>query len=780
LILSIPTSLGVAAPSDPGKPATAAAIRLSNATFRPGLGERPATPPGLTISRYARDQRGYYIVQFAGPVRSDWKASVEQEGAEILEYIPDFAFKVRMSPGQAKRVEAQEAVSWVGLFQPAFKLRPGMLSADAPALYRVRVHRGADAAATRSHVLATGARHSGGAGDTFVISADRLQLEATARVLDVGWIEPFSLRKLHNEYASAIVGADAAGANGYDGSGQTVAVADTGLGAGTPSGAHPGIDPTRIVAIHDWVGEGDGFCTEVVDDGPHDVDSGHGTHVAVSAVGAGNASGVGEGTAPGAGLVFQAVENLANFVGICEGNPSGYYLFGVPYDIRELFQQAYDDGARVHSDSWGTPTNPGVYDIDSHYVDDFIWSHPDMTITYSAGNSGDDFDHDGYADTAVTSGPNERYYLSTPATAKNLITVGASENDRQGNYDCDPVAPNCEGNNDIFWYGWAWPIEFDIGPIASDLTAGNAEQMAGFSSRGPTHDNRIKPDIVAPGTWILSGYSDMYQEFYDVAPNPETGAWQTGGWFDPMDTEYKYFGGTSMSTPLVAGGAAVVRQYYQVKDNHDASAALVKATLINTAVDLLDENNDGVDDNDIPIPNNHEGWGRMDLEAATSGGHDYEDVDAASGLGTGDSMTYQYTVDESASRFKVSLVWSDYPSTETAATNLVNDLDLEVTGPGGQAYLGNVFSGGWSQAGGSADRTNNVESVYVADPAAGEWTVTVSGFNVPNGPQSYALVVSDAVPSVSDDLEERFLLWKMLFRRQDFGGNSSNSVGADK
>jgi subtilisin family serine protease len=754
LIISIPMGPLLAAPSDSGQTASAAAIRLSTATFRPGLGERPAIPPGLSVAGYAKGQRGYYIVQFAGPVLADWKAEVEAQGAELLEYIPDFAFKARMNPGQARKVAEQDAVSWVGIFQPAFKLRPGMLDAESEQLYRVRVHRGAEAALARSQVLATGARLFGGSGESFVVRADAAQLEAMARVLDVGWIERFEFRQKHNEYAGAIVGANTSHANGYDGSGQTVAVADTGLGTGTASGAHPSIDPGRIVTIHDRVGVSDDpSCYVVSDDGAHDVASGHGTHVAVSAVGAGNAIGVGEGTAPGAKLVFQAVENLVQFQGLCSLSlANDYYLFGIPYDIRELFQQAYDDGARVHSDSWGSP-NLGQYDIDSFYVDDFIWNHPDMTIAYSAGNSGDDFDYDGYADTAVISGPNERHYLSTPATAKNLITVGASENDRQGNYDCDPVATNCEGVNDIFWYGWAWPLEFGIGPIAGDLTAGNAEQMAGFSSRGPTHDNRIKPDIVAPGTWILSGYSDMYQEFYDPAPNPATGRWQSGGWFDPMDAEYKYFGGTSMSTPLVAGGAAVVRQYYQVNDNHNASAALVKATLINSAVDLLDENNDDFDDNDIPIPNNHEGWGRMDLDRATDGSHVYEDE--AAGIGTGGSMTYQYTVTGSATPFRVSLVWSDFPSSETASSNLVNDLDLQVVAPGGQAYSGNVFAAGWSQTGGSADRTNNLENVYIAAPAVGQWRVTVSGYNVPNGPQPFALVVDgdlggiDTGPSVA-------------------------------
>jgi hypothetical protein len=74
--------------------------------------------------------------------------------------------------------------------------------------------------------------------------------------------------------------------------------------------------------------------------------------------------------------------------------------------------------------------------------------------------------------------------------------------------------------------------------------------------------------------------------------------------------------------------------------------------------------------------------------------------------------------------------------------NLVNDLDLTITSPTGTVYRGNVFSGGWSQTGGSADRINNVENVYVQSAASGVWTVQVSGFNAPQGPQPFALVVN--------------------------------------
>jgi hypothetical protein len=442
-------------------------------------------------------------------------------------------------------------------------------------------------------------------------------------------------------------------------------------------------------------------------------------------------------------LIFQAVENwatISNFCKLAYGYPDGYYLVGIPSDIRQLFQQAYDGGARIHSNSWGSDA-AGTYTTDSANADEFIWSHRDMTVTFSAGNAGIDGNADGIIDTGS---------IGSPATAKNVISVGASENDRQDHWECDTnlTYTNClnqGGKNQIFTYGAAWPSDYPANPIKDDKSAGNAEQMAAFSSRGPASDGRIKPDVVAPGTWVLSGYSDKFQQQYDPSANPQNNAYQYDGWGFPYSQTYKYMGGTSMSNPLVAGGAAVVRDFYHKSASHEASAALVKATLVNTAVDLLDENNDGINDNRNPIPNTSEGWGRVDLAAATSsGGRQFADGTAP--LITNGTATFSYSVESSGSPLKITLAWSDYPSIANASRNLVNDLDLVVTAPGGTStYLGNVFAGGWSQTGGVADRVNNLENVYVSNAAAGTWTVTVRGYNVPNGPQPFALVVSGAL-----------------------------------
>lgn len=295
----------------------------------------------------------------------------------------------------------------------------------------------------------------------------------------------------------------------------------------------------------------------------------------------------------------------------------------------------------------------------------------------------------------------------------------------------------------MFTYGQGWPDIFPNEPLKRHPVPGNAEQMAGFSSRGPTLDGRIKPDLVAPGTLILSGYSDMFQQYCDAAPNSQNNAWQYDGWLNPLNQYYKYMGGTSMACPLAAGATAMVRQISQEHGLAQPSAALIKATLINAAEDLLDENNDGVNDNYYPIPNPHEGWGRVNVARATDGKQQF--VEETTGLATGGQKTYTFNV-ASGAALRITLVWTDNPQENAAAYELVNGLDLGVTASGGTQYKGKVFSGGWSVTGGTADRRNNVECVYVNNAPGGAWSVKVAAYQVlegksPGGTQPFALVV---------------------------------------
>ncbi len=742
LVAAVRVLLTAQPPTDDRPP-----IRLRGATFTPTRGQRPSIPSGLAAQRQPSDRAGYFLVQFQGPILETWKQALTATGAEIVEYVPDFAFKVRMTGAQANRVSQLPPVVWIDDFQPAYKLS-GLTASSRQRAYVVHVERGADETAVAAAVAATGAQITARSGLKITVVADSAGLASIARIAEVASVEDFQLRQKHSEYAGGVImGADAAHAAGFDGSSQTIAVADTGLGGGTTLSAHADLQPPRLTALFNWPGAAGGCFTSVINDGAVDVSTGHGTHTTLSAAGAGGSAGEGRGTAPAARVAFQAIENWAvpsSFCSLLYNIGPGYFLVGLPADLRALFQQAYDTGARIHSDSWGADVS-GAYNADSAEADDFIWNHRNMAITFSAGNAGTDANADGLVDTGS---------LAAPASAKNIIAVGASENDRQSRYDCDPSLSYTDcaaqgGLNSLFTYATTWPGRFPALPLSADVSAGNAEQMAAFSSRGPAQDGRIKPDVVAPGTWILSGYSDAFQQQYDHAPNPQDGLYQYDGWGFPLNERYKYLGGTSMATPLVAGAAALVRDYYVKARQHEASAALVKATLVNSATDLADENNDGVNDNAYPIPNPHEGWGRVNVASAVDPRRQFADEGPV--LTTNTSWATPFPI-RSGRPFKVTLAWSDYPSSATAARNLVNDLDLRVTSPSGEVYLGNAFAGGWSETGGTADRLNNLENVFVANPAAGDWVVEVVGFNVPFGPQPFALVLDGEFEGAASSL----------------------------
>jgi len=291
--------------------------------------------------------------------------------------------------------------------------------------------------------------------------------------------------------------------------------------------------------------------------------------------------------------------------------------------------------------------------------------------------------------------------VTPPGTAKNCITIGASEN-RRGTFKLT--------------YGSGWPSDFPAVPLKNDRVANNADGMAAFSSRGPTRDQRFKPDVVAPGTFILSARSR------DTS---------SGGWEVSADPLYMFEGGTSMATPLVAGSAALIREFLQKQGVAHPSAALVKALLINGAHDMTGQY---VPSETGPTPNINEGFGRVDV-AASIGAADTRKLtffDEGAALTTGGSHTETITV-AAQSTLKVTLVWTD-PAGET----LQNDLDLIVRANGVERH-GNVAAGS-----AAFDRNNNVEQVvFETVPAGATVTIIVKAFRTTLHAQPYALVIRE-------------------------------------
>jgi len=407
-------------------------------------------------------------------------------------------------------------------------------------------------------------------------------------------------------------------------------------------------------------------------------DQGHGTHVAGSAAGDVHGNGTFDGVdgmAPAARLVIQDGGASADD---CADLPG----LGCPVKpLEPVLEQARFQGARLHTNSWGDEENflPfGRYTERTADVDRFMWRHKDTLVFFAAGNSGPD--------------PGS---IGSPATGKNVVAVGAT---LHGDFQPPCTAP--------------------------------------FSSRGWTRDGRIKPDLVAPGMWVVSAATN------GVVPAPSCNNTTKSG--------------TSMAAPTAAGFGALVRQYFTdgfyptgratPSDAFEPSAALVKAVLVASAVDLS-----AMGCADEPIPSRDQGWGLIQLDTALAfpgDDHRLVAVDHRDGFSSvGDaSVTIEIAVADPGP-LKAVLVWTDAPSSSLAALNLVNDLDLTVSGRGG-VYAGNNFVRGVSVPGGEHDRVNNVEVVLLPEAERGVWTIAVVPHVIPAPEQDFALVVTGALQPV--------------------------------
>lgn len=695
-------------------------------TSRPRIdrsGKQKAHPAYVGAGRLSAGAH-HYLVQFIGPVKDEWLREVEAAGGELRTPFGGFTYVVRATPPVRAAIAALGCVRWLGHLRHEERIDPAVQArvagAKGHALARTRqlldslsveFFDGQDMAAGVAQIRKLGfevtSQEAGAAVVTVrdpagSIAAERLA--ALSAVHGVWRIRGLTLRRTSNNVAAGLMGTAASlGGSGLGLSavGEIIAIADTGLDTGNPATVHPDFQG-RIEALLSYP-MAPGYESYVsnpgADDGPADLDSGHGTHVAGSVLGDGSASASLAGVSPpvrglasGARLVFQAIEQEMKWLDAANQQRYGRYLLtGIPNDLKTLFGDAYARGARIHSNSWGGG-DPGAYDAQCEQIDEFVWGHKDFCILFANGNDGTDADGDGVINPMS---------VSAPATAKNCISVGASENLRPG--------------FNLNTYGSWWPSDYPAAPYRNDPMANDPDQMAAFSSRGPTRDGRIKPDVAAPGTYILSTRSTM------IAANNQ-------GWSAlPQSRLYFYMGGTSMATPLTAGAVALVREYLRTRQTiANPSAALLKATLIAGARRVPGSNPPAVADHE-------QGYGHVNLDAvlAPPAPASARFLDASSGLRTGEVYTDTLSLASAGAPLRVVLVYSDYPG-----PNLINNLNLVAVAPDGSRFVGNVAPGGAL----SVDAVNNVEVLHIPEPAPGSWTVQVVASNVPQGPQDFALV----------------------------------------
>jgi hypothetical protein len=680
------------------------------------------------------EQKQVRVIQFEGPIKRRWIEQLQATGSEIIGYIPNNAYIIRGSARALARTAAldrgegaddDQPVQWMGRFLPIQKLDPvytdDLLAAGTGASADVEIELldSAEAAATIESIKALSSRVNREPRRflNFVVLSVTLpvdQLLSVANHADVLFISPALGIETHDERAAQIVAGDLS-QDGTQPSGSSylswlaskgldarpdflIDFTDTGLDRGSVSAnlVHPDFldaeGRSRVVYNIN-------YAIDLAEDR-----RGHGSLVASIACGSGksgmkDAAGYlyGLGVDPtarlGASRIFDQTAKLPPRL-----------------SFTTVASTAYAAGARISNNSWGNGSN--VYDAISQEYDALtrdaqptVPDNQEMTFVFSAGNGG------------------PGGHISSPGTAKNIITVTASENYRPEGVD----SCNLDG-------------EGAIGPDG----ANNALDILRFSSGGPTFDGRAKPDIAAPGSHIHGTASQAFG-FNGVGLCAGVPIYQP-----PGQQTYTWSSGTSMAAPHISGAAALVRKFFTSRnllgDHKPPSPAMTKAYLINSASYLTGENAGG------NLPSERQGWGRANLSRA------FDDakralIDQTQLLTeSGQAFEIQGSLADRSLPLLVTLAWTDAPGSLAGAA-LVNDLDLEISVGGATVYRGNNFAEATSNAGGEADHLNNVESIFLPASAipeghTGNLKIIVRARNI----------AGDGVPGNGNALDQDFAL----------------------
>jgi hypothetical protein len=439
---------------------------------------------------------------------------------------------------------------------------------------------------------------------------------------------------------------------GLHGQGQIVAVVDTGLDYtscyfaepdGTPppfnTGSAAGLDwqnvdlTRRKVVAYDFLYSCDQYPNAPGCDRPGEPGSldnqGHGTHAAGTVAGdkgAPIAHDFGDSVAPAAKLIVQDAGFLPTG-DTCAQLPG----LRCPLDLFRVFEQAYKQGARIHSNSWGDRQGANAmqdppranYPKSARDVDEFVWTHPDSLVIFNTGNLG-------------SGRVSPKSALSAPGSAKNTIQVGGT---RSRNNDDDMIAA--------------------------------------FTLFGPTDDGRIKPDLIA-GARVVAADID-----FDENPNTCDATSQSGtSWSSPTVAGAAALVRQYYVDGFYPGGVRNAAHGFA------PSAALMKATLIAAARPALWRKEGNLNIEALPAPSYEQGWGFPVLDDALYFDGDTRkmrvvDVPLSSGLAAGASTTVRVKA-RPGTPLEAVLVWTDPPGTvrgiNDTTPQLVNDLDLTVSG----------------------------------------------------------------------------------------------------
>lgn len=628
-----------------GEPDAPSSVLLLSGTFTP----EPGIEPGLLEESWPT----VGLIQFEGIPDEDTRERLRQAGVELLDYVPNHTWMARL-PVDLERVAAVPGVRWIGRLLPEDKLAPELRTSledagDERLILQVEAFAGSlPEAITRAEKLGGLLLSRDDTASVFQVDLSRGAVRTLAASNAVQWIAPEPPRGTHNNRGRANTRTDPVQAAPYNLTGAGVQV---GVWDGGPVFRHADF----------------GNRLSVIDSGTN---SDHATHVAGIVAGNGSRSttfgfpaGHFRGHAPAAEIVSY-----------------DYAIAPPPWTEHDLALNAF--GIDVSQNSWGAVIDEvkhnncslyGDYNFQARGYDQVITGlyTQRIPIVFSAGNEAAKV-HCGL--TPMPPQENDSVILP-PATAKNVITVGALFGDTGG--------------------------------------------MTAFSSRGPTDDGRLKPDLAAPGD--------------NATVTPQNAIVSTS-------TSNGYVGtnGTSMAAPAVSGSIALLLQRFRSAcpgNPGDPLPSTVKALLLHTARDL-----DGVPSFLNRGPDYASGYGALDTRAAI----DLLPFHREDQVGHGQSDLFGIVVTPQ-SHLKVTLAWDDAAAVANASVALVNDLDVELIDPLGGVHRPWVLDPAhpFNPATRGVDRRNVVEQVVVdtVTPAmAGLWTVRVTGTSVPSGPQAYSLV----------------------------------------
>lgn len=660
----------------------------------------------------------YFVVQFDGKMPS--QADIEKAGFRVAGYVPNNAYLLDASANDRGAISRLSNVRFVGAWEPAYKVSDAartFAQTRADMVVEIIGFQGAEAGALEKALIASNLMRTEVKADFSAnhakvrvsVKGEDLKdfIERVASVGEVAYIDRFELPHLHNvDSVGPIQSGQPSGgtpplataatiwAKGLIGTGQIVAVTDSGL--------------DRNQAFFNRYVK-NGLNTEITNAADTQPPALGPTYPDRKVFGYFNMPGASAyddnlvcpgGSSPTSYHGTHTTGTVAGDSGTAAIPTSANYNAGdgMAPQAQILFQDIGSDQTGCLSGDAGPrmfqqARNAGAFISSNSYGSGgSAYNARDIEIDDSLWMLEDML----IAFSAGNDGPGAST-IGHPAVAKNALTVGA-------------------------------------------LAHGASTSVASFSSRGPTLDGRRKPDIQAPGSGIISARGN------DEDSNPAT---------NPDDASTQSLSGTSMSCPTVAGGAALMRQYFTegwyptgvrtAADVRKPLGAEMKAVLLNGTGMIS------------TAPDNTFGWGRIFLDNNLFFTGDTRDsrtwaLKNESGIKTGQTHTYSVNV-ASGSEFRATLVWYDPSGTVGAAIALVNNLDLEVV-QGANTYLGNVITGSGAAAnsttGGTADIRNPVEQVIFTAPTAGTYTLRVKGTAVPgNGVagsdrQGYALVVSSA------------------------------------